>query len=377
MAARIRSVANAEVSSDAYTEAIGSWLDDPPVLSFRQKLGAKVVKDHRALSPASLLLLHNLMSSLIDAGLTSCVVQKEKLKHGIRVSLSKRSLLLSDWNLGKAMEDGSEHIMCAFALLRILAREEVCGSDARRFPKTGGFRRRVASSDWPRLQGLMARVHVGEISRQNSLSPRPSPSLSTRPSRCMGEEELDDDGYPVIFTAASASPRSRSPMLMSPRSLVFGESLECAHDVSCDTDGWPSIFEFDTSSLDKHIEPIDPAPGRRKKQTLKNRSEIRAKTPQKKPASKSTTTPKKKPAKSRPREHAMPMVKTRLAITNDDNRRAELTGYTSTGIRVHLVTLTESRFGKAFTKHAQNLKDVTDANRLSKIEVENLRDGLL
>ena len=73
----------------------------------------------------------------------------------------------------------------------------------------------------------------------------------------------------------------------------------------------------------------------------------------------------------------MPMVKTRLAITNDYNRRAELTGYTSTGIRVHLCTLTESRFGKAFTKHAQNLKDVTDANRLSKIEVENLRDGLL
>lgn len=148
---------------DAYNEGVHEWLATPPVCPVRTKCGPKLAKHFRHVTPGMIVALVPLVSSLVGAGLTTGVCQISKLEQALRVQLGSNVVLRGgELDLEKLVYDVANHIQQVFAVFRYIKQEEISQTpdQYRRFPKTGGIRNKLASSDWALVGPVLEKLDV-------------------------------------------------------------------------------------------------------------------------------------------------------------------------------------------------------------------------
>jgi hypothetical protein len=152
-----------EVPIDAYIQGVYEWLATPPVCPVRTKCGAKLATHFRHVTPGMVMALLPLVSFLVEAGLTTGVCQISKLEQALRIHLGSNAVCRgSDQDLEKLVYDVANHIQQIFAVLRYIKQEDCCQNpdQYRRFPKTGGIRHRLASSDWAVVSPILQKLDL-------------------------------------------------------------------------------------------------------------------------------------------------------------------------------------------------------------------------
>jgi hypothetical protein len=151
---------------NAYNEAVHEWLATPPVCTVRTKCGLKLAKHFRHVTPGMIMSLLPLVSSLVGAGLTTGVCQIIKLEQALRVQLGSNVVLRGgDQDLEKLVYDVANHIQQVFAVFRYIKQEECCQDPEkyRRFPKTGGIRNKLASSEWAQVGQVLEKLDINAM----------------------------------------------------------------------------------------------------------------------------------------------------------------------------------------------------------------------
>ena len=358
---RSRALANRHVERTIYESAVKAFVTAPPMLAVRVKIGPKICRDVRQVTPAAMLSAKPFLKHLLTHGLQNCVVETGKLKDALRRELSAHPLLLSDWDLSVAVDDLAVHFVSLVSQLRNMGREELAGSSTRRYPRTGGFRKSISTAQYADIQELVNMVEV---------------DIHT-PTRTATHDDVDCDenGFPRVFSSRRDS-----------------KSTDDICAVECDERGSPLAFgsqrewgSGSKGSLDDVVAPIAPSPAKRKQAVLANRSGARTRpappaTPKQRPKrqKKHDTTPTKTPNASQSKEKTvddLPIVKTRLCVTSEAQPRAELIGFPDCGTRVHIATFNRRSWGSSFADDAKRLKFVIDEQQLTKKEAVQVRNG--
>ena len=91
------------------------------------------------------------------------------------------------------------------------------GSLARRYPKSGGFRRQLKTVDWQWLSQLLALLREPKVEAAD-LTPKPEPLTM--------DMELDEQGYPLIFAQVLADPDpDEDPMMMMMMMMMMMKNM--------------------------------------------------------------------------------------------------------------------------------------------------------
>ena len=136
-------------------------------------------------------------------------------------------------------------------------------SRARRYPKSGAFRRKASATEWMVVCGLLAHLKAPRNTSppQTPLKPsrhdhdRESPHSSVDSGS--HDVELDSEGYPLVFQSKCGMVREDSmasiasvASIVSAASIASGFSgvgsiatVDSQRTVGYDVDGWPDIFQ--------------------------------------------------------------------------------------------------------------------------------------
>ena len=144
MMRRSRSTANLLVSVDDYRSAVRTWFEMPPITHLRAKCGPKFATDARAVSPAMAIQVMPLLLDLAKAGCANAVVQTSKMEIALRHELSKDCIVAgADSDLDSLAHQVTQHIQSVCSTLRSFMLEEAThGGSHRRYPRSGGFRKK-------------------------------------------------------------------------------------------------------------------------------------------------------------------------------------------------------------------------------------------
>ena len=141
-----RACANGSITMEQYVSSVHEWLGTSPVIPFSKKLGPRLAKDFRQVTPDMLMVVLPLVKMFMDCGGTSCVFQAVKLEAAIAAELSSNPVLLEKGETPNTLAYNScNHIQCVASMLRYLKHEERGGTGCRRFPKTGGIRKHLSA----------------------------------------------------------------------------------------------------------------------------------------------------------------------------------------------------------------------------------------
>ena len=171
---------------------------DGTVMPFEHKVGPRLVGDYRGVTPSQMKKLSDLMLIMLQNGCQGAVVHGTRLERGISEFLGNNTRLLSDPNrLDSLPFEFANHIMSNFKMLRyMVAEDESASSLTRRYPRSGGFRRTMRSSDWEWVRPLMDLVkHTGSENLHGF----------EKLLDADAEVEVDEEGWPTIFKTFMAS----------------------------------------------------------------------------------------------------------------------------------------------------------------------------
>ena len=355
-----RAVSNKRMTLDDYESAVELFLKTAPVADIKVKLGP-LCKDLRHVTPAALLASAPLLRKLLQNGMHSGIIQASKFKEACSRVLLRNAALVGAWDLDEAVQKTCEHEATLLKLVRELKREDAStGQKYCRFPRTGGFRKKVKSHEWPivwELRDLLRDdIDCNESGDKDEVH---NESASRQPTQTHDDVECDDAGLPLVF--ATNVPRSQSALAI------------CSHeDVECDDNGYPLIFSREPSrtSLDHLLEPIAPDPRKRKAEALARRPKGSKSTASR------TTAPDHKVSKTTAPGHKLysrPITSVTLSVTNKSPIRAELTTKIE-GVRIHICTLHASSWGAKFHDDAKYLKQYIEKHTLTREAAVRLRD---
>ena len=142
-----RQLANRLVDNSAYSAAVQCFFDALPRVEILTKLGPRICRDARSVTPSALLTMVPFFESLISSGCKNCVLQSTKVSYAFRLHFWKNSHDLGSWDMATAVDDTTAHVQSIATMLRHLVREEMSGEQASRSPRSGGFRKRAKSHD--------------------------------------------------------------------------------------------------------------------------------------------------------------------------------------------------------------------------------------
>ena len=158
----------ATVSQAVYDDAVSFWLEGIPDL--RLGLGAKLCSDVRAVTPDVMRFMYPLFERLFSSGCQSGMLEPASLRAALASTLQQRPCLLGGaWAESECLQGTVSHIMTCCALARAYTREMLEGSELRRFPKSGAFRKKMQLPDYKRMDSLASELQVHDR----------SPALST------------------------------------------------------------------------------------------------------------------------------------------------------------------------------------------------------
>ena len=158
-----RPCANKCVPSKAYHDAIRDWLSKPPICAVDIKCGPRLAQHFRHVTPAMIIAVLPLLTSLVAAGLDSMVVQIAKLENGLTSYLSANEICRGDAPcLDRLVHSIATHLQCVMTVVRNIKREDdkpMLGG-YRRYPKSGAIRKRMTIDEWQALAPVLARMEA-------------------------------------------------------------------------------------------------------------------------------------------------------------------------------------------------------------------------
>ena len=251
-----------DIPQAAYDDAVEAWLSEPgPELRIR--LGATLAKDPRSVTPDMFRQLDTLFSSLLSAVTSSGHWQDCKLRSALTQGLQSRTSLIAGWNFEDALSSTVVHVQCCANMLRSFCREHVEGAGSRRFPRSGGFRRRMNLADVT----LMDKLRNMIVDSPSAASPLASPR-----SFSMDSQDCSEAGFPVCFApklpkssiaASSQDAPAIAPRMVDGYPTCFAPPRRASTNVQTpqQTLDFPQCFAPAKSQLpDLHIDPIQPNP---------------------------------------------------------------------------------------------------------------------
>ena len=159
-----RSRSNVTVPMDSYTSSVRAWLASPPVVPVTTKCGASLAKHYRNVTPAMLIGALPLINGLIDSGLKTAVIQTSKMEQALRIELSANVICRGPAEDLEVLVHGvATHVQHLMAMLRYLKAEDSAPAGPggqRRYPKSGGFRRRMTLEDWASMRPVLDMLSV-------------------------------------------------------------------------------------------------------------------------------------------------------------------------------------------------------------------------
>ena len=338
MLRRARSRPNGGISQQAYHKLLGGWLEQGTLSTLRHRFGGRLVKDLRSVTPAMMEHCKSLVLSFLDIGGKSCVLQMAKMEASLSRVIAHNPLLAGDEKHEALVLSLATHCQSVWSMFRYLKKEEqmpVLQQGARRYPKTGGIRRRFGGQDWVWLRPIL-----DEIEPEEQLASAPEASMDSDTSRmaagsarsreCSWDAEVacDESGYPLVFAQffkknpEKTDPEQEAQPQASPRSTIF----------------------YASDAEEPH--GITPNPKKRKKLALEARSAKKA------PAAGRKAKPSS-PKKQVLTEEAI-LQHPRLSVTSEESAkgaRAEITAFIAEGEgmrRMHVRTFWLHRDGITF-----------------------------
>ena len=239
---------NCDLAVADYKDALVAWLRSPPAVELIVKVGATFASDIRSVTPGAFLAARQLLEQLVTSGLRNSVMQAPKFAAALRCVLIANPIWKGSAELDELVMKTTTHMQTLFRLLRECKWEDTECEGPRIFPRSGGFRRRMARAGvsasletFLELIGCVDDVHhrLASPGLPPALSPAASPSVaSTTP-------------YPV-------SPHEDWPHVFAPPNDVDPIVVE-----------WPRVFMPPSAEKDefpKETQPITPMGGKRKRQ---------------------------------------------------------------------------------------------------------------
>ena len=154
---RPRAKANKEVGVESYASQIDAWLSSQPLVEISVKVGPVLCTDMRSVTAASFTSIATLLNGFISVGLDNGVLQGIKLKEALMQCLLRSPSFLGQANLANVVPKISDHIQTVMSTLREAKYEENNQvSLYRRYPRTGGFRKKcMFAGIWPQVLQTM------------------------------------------------------------------------------------------------------------------------------------------------------------------------------------------------------------------------------
>ena len=124
---------------------------------------------------------------LLTHGVSAGVLNEGMLKHALCKNLTGSKHLLGNWSLNDAVRDISKHFMYCIAMLRAVKREDAEAGDRRRYPKSGGFRRKLGMHEHDVVDQLTQAMIIDAIGNVDE-------------GESVGESHVvDEDPWPECF----------------------------------------------------------------------------------------------------------------------------------------------------------------------------------
>ena len=246
-----RPASRRDCPQQAYDEAISKWLDEPPHVEIRIKLGQVLCRDMRQVTPAIVRPVIQLLLDLYGSGCRCGVLQEVKLRHGLMAKLQDGAHL-GGWDLKECVSAVIKHLQACSGKVRAYCKERAGGSKLRRFPLSGGFRRSMNGDDFQMMERVCGVLCIEDEAMRSpsatSLASMRSPSATSLASASMAQS---DNEWPSMF----APPAQTEPL--------FDAASDAVPHVQ-DNDSWPVCFTPRSSLAGDNIQPIDFSGARRK-----------------------------------------------------------------------------------------------------------------
>ena len=164
------------------------------------------------------------MSELVNKGIDNGCINGTRFEKALATFLGTNKNLISNPTVADGLPYSiTNHVMCHFTMLRHMIAEEQTCAGPRRYPKSGGFRRSLKSTDYEWLNPLLEQA-----------TPRTELSLvAVPPGKPEDDVSVDENGWPTIFSFLSkceapdrkllGRARSRSSSLASQRTQYYDE----------------------------------------------------------------------------------------------------------------------------------------------------------
>ena len=129
------------VSQGVYNDAMEFWLRDVPNLHLG--IGAKIASDVRQVTVHMMRFMYPLFTKLFEE-CCSGIVSASSLRTALVIQIKKRpSLMGLTWSEAECLPATIMHINTCCSLVRAYTREQFEGSASRRYPRSGGFRKKM------------------------------------------------------------------------------------------------------------------------------------------------------------------------------------------------------------------------------------------
>eukprot|EP00811_Abedinium_folium_P006551 NODE_16038_length_1015_cov_16.773649.p1 GENE.NODE_16038_length_1015_cov_16.773649~~NODE_16038_length_1015_cov_16.773649.p1 ORF type:complete len:299 (+),score=13.45 NODE_16038_length_1015_cov_16.773649:41-937(+) len=233
-----RALVHKDVEVCVYEELLTRWLATAPIVCIATKLGPRVAQDVRQVTPSDMSHLAKLVMEFIDAGVANCVLQSSRLRAGLTSSLMSKRWLVGSWSLDEAVTSACTHIMNVFRAFREWAKEDLIVKGARRYPHTGGLRKKALAMDMEAIFPVLAKLHnqVGHRSCVDlpcALLDAPSARSSDPPL----DDDDDDDEMPPefleYFAARPLNPSAKRRKAAVVEGRQHGGCVDTAPLLSC------------------------------------------------------------------------------------------------------------------------------------------------
>ena len=123
-ARRARCLADLNIPLEAYEGACRAFIEEPPVIDLVCKAGGTLLTDYRGCSPDMIIAATPFISSMLQGGACTGVLQGCKLLQAWQRSLGKNSALLSSRSADKLANDLTNRMHHIFTMMRNLKIED-------------------------------------------------------------------------------------------------------------------------------------------------------------------------------------------------------------------------------------------------------------
>ena len=157
---RCRQVANKAVQMDTYANALEAWMTSQPLVNIMVKVGPVLCTDARQVTPGAFQSICPLLKGLIHGGCSNGVLQSMKLREGMLVALMRHKELCGDHPIEDIVAKVCGHVCVVMGLLRETKFEECHQTSiSRRFPRSGGFRKKCLKANvWHLVQEILLSI---------------------------------------------------------------------------------------------------------------------------------------------------------------------------------------------------------------------------